>query len=491
MRVLHVGWGFTPLRPGGLIAYAEDVMEAQLARGHKVSYFLAGRHYPAIRGPRLKRWRRNGVAMFEVINSPVIAGLESGTRDPDRDLSEPRIDAAFARILDEVRPEVVHVQELMGLPSSLLEVAASKGVPTLMTLQDYFPLCATLRLWDADGRLCTRLQVGEDCVVRNARAPATPAHLIKDTIDYEITRARRLLRIGGDVDFSAVAPLVVPITRRLTRARPGPGPAPDEASAATAPADQNLAAAFQRRRDVNAERLGRVDRLIAQSARVAEIYRARGVTSERMTTLPFTLSHLAELRPRRLVAPPSPVVFATLNGCASPTKGAHVVTGALRALHERGLNDGFRLRVYGYVDDAVRAELEADASVELRGLYQHDELDSMLDAVDVGLMPSVWEEAFGYTGMEMIAKGVPLIANPVGGIVEYAREGQTAWLNRACSAEGLAESMAALIERPEGVVDMHRRLMTVRDELIVTIDRHVDLLEGEYRAIAGQSSSVR
>jgi glycosyltransferase involved in cell wall biosynthesis len=239
-------------------------------------------------------------------------------------------------------------------------------------------------------------------------------------------------------------------------------------------------AAFQRRRDANVGRLASVGRLVAQSPRVAEVYRARGVPDERMSTLPFTLAHIERLRPRSLTAPPAPVTFATLGGCATRTKGAHLVTEALRALRGKGLEGRFRLLVYGAVHDEVRAELERFAGVEIPELYDRDELDGLLEGVDVGLMPSVWEEAFGYTGLEMIAKGIPLIANPLGGIVEYAREGETAWLNASCSAEGLADLMAALVAEPQRVVDMHHRVIAARDRLIRPLDEHVDAIDAIY-----------
>jgi hypothetical protein len=44
-----------PWRPGGLIAYAEELMEEKVKRGHDVAYFVSGRHYPNLSGPRLKR----------------------------------------------------------------------------------------------------------------------------------------------------------------------------------------------------------------------------------------------------------------------------------------------------------------------------------------------------------------------------------------------------------------------------------------------------
>src|SRR3954469_11937734 len=118
MRILHVGSGFRPWRSGGLVAYVEDLIDEQLRRGHEVSYFFSGRQYPLGRRPRLRRWARDGVPMLEVVNSP----LYDHGRQPELELSEPRLERMFERVLDEQRPDAVHVQELAGLPFSLLDV---------------------------------------------------------------------------------------------------------------------------------------------------------------------------------------------------------------------------------------------------------------------------------------------------------------------------------------------------------------------------------
>lgn len=479
MRIVHVGWGFSPWRPGGLIFYAEDLMAAQVGRGHDVAYFFSGRFYPWISGPRLKRWRRDGVAMYELVNAPLVPGEGEGTRNPERELDEGRMEAAFEGVLRQLRPDVVHFQELHGLPSSYIDVAGAVGIPTLMTLQDYFPLCSTVRLVDADGAICTRLEVGADCAARNRQAPEGPERLIARTIDYEKAQLRRRLRVPEGARFRLLNPLVGLMYRRAAgaaRAEPAPG--------AAVQVDGRLAAAFQRRRDLNVERLGRVGRLVAQSPRVAQIYRDRGVRSARIEPLRFTLAHIERLRPRALSEPPRPLTFATLNGCVDRTKGAGVVSGALRALGQAGLGGAFRLLVFGRVDRDFQAELERNPSVELRGAYDRGQVDELLDEVDVGLMPSVWEEAFGYAGVEMLAKGIPLIANPLGGIVEYAREGETAWLNESCSAAGLAEIMSTLIAEPERVLEMHRRVVAARDEIVLPMERHVDAIDAVYRELA-------
>jgi glycosyltransferase involved in cell wall biosynthesis len=480
VRILHVGWGFSPWRVGGLIDYAEDLMDTQVARGDAVAYFFSGRYYPYVSGPRLKRWRRRGVAMHEVINGPVIAGMEFGTRYPELDVAEPRLEAGFGRVLDAVRPDIVHIQELHGLPSSLIEVTDAAGVPTVMTLHDYGPLCATLRLFDANGRLCMRRDVGADCVARSRDAPLDPGVYVNHTINFEANRARALLGLtpaSSRLRTLALRGLRLHAVKSVWRGDPVDL---DREWGAPERRDE-LEAAFQRRRDVNVERLGKIGRLIAQSPRLGDIYRSLGVSGERMTVLPAPARHIEQLRPRRLESPPTPVTFATLNGCASASKGAQTVLAALRALRAAGLEGGFRLRVLGHVDRAVREELSRHEAVELYGPYRRDELDALLEDVDVGIVPSMWEEAYGYTGLELIAKGIPLIANPLGGIVQYAHEGRTAWLNASCSGEGLAQLIADVVRDPAAVVDMHRRVVAAREELVPLWSDHVDGLDGVYR----------
>ena len=109
--------------------------------------------------------------MLEVVNSP----LYDHGRQPELELEEPRLERMFEGVLAEARPEVVHVHELAGLPSSVLDVAERGGLPVVVTLQDYFPVCSTFRLLDAEGR---RVHCGARSA-RTARRPPRP------------TRARR------------------------------------------------------------------------------------------------------------------------------------------------------------------------------------------------------------------------------------------------------------------------------------------------------------
>ena len=96
-------------------------------------------------------------------------------------------------------------------------------------------------------------------------------------------------------------------------------------------------------------------------------------------------------------------------------------------------------------------------------------------------MSSVWEEAYGYAGIEFLAKGVPVIANAIGGMTDYTREGETGWLNRSCSAAELARIMAGIVERPEQISELNAKLLAGRDAIVKPMARHADEMEVVYR----------
>src|SRR4051794_19529322 len=220
VKILHVGSGSVPWRIGGLVAYAEDLMQAQVRAGHEVACFFSGRHYPYVSGPRLRRWRHRGASMFEIVNSP----LADHGRQPEPEISEPRLERMFARTLADLRPSVVHVQELAGLPSSLLEVAERAGVPVVMTLHDYFLLCSTFKLFDSQGSVCLRREIGADCVATTAGAPGGRQQLVNATLALDLARAKEAVPLVRHVNFAPLRPVIEPVLRRASGARRGGRP---------------------------------------------------------------------------------------------------------------------------------------------------------------------------------------------------------------------------------------------------------------------------
>ncbi|MEA2428290.1 MAG: hypothetical protein QOF37_1918, partial [Thermoleophilaceae bacterium] len=245
---------------------------------------------------------------------------------------------------------------------------------------------------------------------------------------------------------------------------------------------------YQRRRDVNLERLRLCHRLVAPSARVAEIYSQLGVHRESIDVQRLTLPHLERLAPRREAAVGSPLTFVTLGGCASPAKGSGAIVDAVRALEASGRR--YRLVVHGNADEAAGAALAPVPSVELAGPYAPADLDRLLDLADVGILPSIWEESHGFTGIEMLAKGLPVIGSALGGIPEYVREGETGWLNRSATGAELAELMSGLIEAPGEVESLRRSVRGRRAEIVRPMADHLGEVEELYSRLTRQGAAL-
>jgi glycosyltransferase involved in cell wall biosynthesis len=344
-------------------------------------------------------------------------------------------------------------------------VIRESGAPSVVTLQDYFPLCSTFKLLDAGGRVCLRREIGADCVATNAADPRDPGLMVEATLKLHMRRVPLVRSHDAAVHRVATA-----VARRAVKP---PSPAPPEA--------------YQRRRESNVTRLNRADRLIAMSHRVSEIYAQLGVDRERLQTIHLTLAHIEHLTPRRAVAR-TPITFGTLAGFESEAKGALLLLDAMRLLGERANAGSYRLLVLGHADPRFAALARDVPGIEIGDRFAPSELDSILNGIDVGLMPSIWEEAYGYAGVEFLAKGIPVLANAIGGMPDYTREGETGWLNRSCTAEELATLMAGIVERPEQIADLNTKLLAARDSIVKPMARHADEMDAVYRELTSAGS---
>ncbi len=72
----------------------------------------------------------------------------------------------------------------------------------------------------------------------------------------------------------------------------------------------------------------------------------------------------------------------------------------------------------------------------------------VFSAMDLFVMPSL-EEAFGLTGLEAMACGVPVVAFAAGGITDYVRPEETGLLAKVGDAAELARQMQWMIDHPD------------------------------------------
>jgi len=468
MRVLHIGWGFRPWRGGGLIEYAEDLMEKQIQKGWEVSYFFSGRRYPLIKKPKLFKWKKKGVYMFEVINSPIIPGLDSGTLDPQKDLGEPWTESFFRKILQEVKPDILHIQEIAGLPSSLIYIAKDEfNLPIIMTLQDYFPLCPTLKLYDYDSNFCTvKNNIGSKCIKCCINAPRNPIFLIKNTLIYHVKKVH-LYKLS----MKFYKPLKRMYNLMFSQKK----------YLSVDSYDSCLPNLFQKRRNINLNILKKIDLLIAMSKKVNDIY-YYFLKTNNIITLNLTVKHLNSIFPKEMKIINFPIKFFTLNGCASMKKGSKLMFETLKILNSNGLNSYFEFHIWGGLDKAIKDILKYK-NVYYHSAYNVKDLNYILEKADVGIIPSIWEEAYGYVGIEFLAKGIPIIGNKKGGIVDYTIDNFTGWVNKSATAQELANIIEGIIKNPKKILGLNKNILHNKNKIIKTVEQHFYEIEDIYKNV--------
>ncbi|RIL07886.1 MAG: hypothetical protein DCC71_01405 [Proteobacteria bacterium] len=133
MRILQIVHDFLPRHVAGVEVYTDHVARA-LARDHDVA-LLYTECLPEEPNYSLRRGRHEGVATYEIANNHLYADFEERYRNP-------AVEALVREVLDEFRPDVVHVQHLIHLSLGVLDELDRRGIPSVMTLHEHWFTCA-------------------------------------------------------------------------------------------------------------------------------------------------------------------------------------------------------------------------------------------------------------------------------------------------------------------------------------------------------------
>jgi glycosyltransferase involved in cell wall biosynthesis len=149
-RIVLSSFGFAD--SGGGTIVPRYVAKELAQRGHQVTVFAAG--VAPLEGEPAYAVRttvEDGVEVVSVHNRPH-GLLDLG--HPHRELDDPAIRDAFARVLDRVEPDVVHLHNLHNLGLSLVDETFSRGIRTVFSTHNYWLGCARNYLFRADLSLC-------------------------------------------------------------------------------------------------------------------------------------------------------------------------------------------------------------------------------------------------------------------------------------------------------------------------------------------------
>ena len=158
-RVMLTSFGYDD--SGGGTIVPRHLSKELARRGWDVTVFHAAvQRLPDAPPYTVRRWYEDGVRLIGVHNRP--HGLFD-LGNPQREIDDPPITAAFAEALDRHQPGVVHVHNLHNLGAALLDEIAERGIPAHYSTHNYWPICPRAYLYTERLDLCDGPGDGSAC----------------------------------------------------------------------------------------------------------------------------------------------------------------------------------------------------------------------------------------------------------------------------------------------------------------------------------------
>jgi len=383
VRILHVLHQYMPDHIGGTELYTRALSLGQLHDGHQVAIFVPSE----VSSDWPKPAEEDGLRIYRFP-----AGQQSPSKRFRSTFFNASIQNAFTSVLHRERPDIVHIQHMIGLPASLVDELLENEIPYLITLHDYWYFCPNAQLLtNYDNTLCEGPAWWLNC----ARCALARLDLWDST----------LLSLS-------IAPVFALRDRRVSKALKGAA------------------------------------NLIAPTPFVRDTYGKQGVNIDRIVIIPHGIDPPDNAFPRKESLDNELRVCYV--GGLSWQKGVHVLVQAFNGLEEERSS----LSIWGdqtAFPEYVRElrELAQHQGIHFEGRLSRDKLWLVLADSDVVVVPSLWYETASLIVQEAFAAGVPVVASGIGALSSRVNDGVDGLLVPPNDPETLRGTLQKLIDNPD------------------------------------------
>ena len=302
--------------------------------------------------------------------------------------------AEFSELLEELKPDVVHVHAVTGITARLVDEAKRKKLAVIMTYHTPSASCAQGALMYrgetvCDGELiqtrCSR------CMLQTLGAPEP----VSAILSYEPESAGRI--------FSRMLP-------------------PGKYTTAL-----RMTELIHERHSAFFRIMNAADRIVAPSLWVENVLRGNGIAPAKIVRCAQGIeASFSPVRPGAVAPAPLRMVYV---GRLEPVKGVEVLLRALRLIPECSVT----LDIYG-VDgggrylDTLKQLAGSDPRIRFLPAVAHRAMVSTLAGYDILAAPSLGLETGPLTVLEAFQAGIPVMGSDLGGIAERVQHGISGWL---------------------------------------------------------------
>lgn len=446
LKILLSSSAFFPHSFGGGEVYVYRLAKELLRRGHDVNV-LTRVHHRGTKGPyAIDRYNYENIPVISFALDPDgISAAEAQTE------FGPLVSEALRAAMSEVRSDIVHIN---GMKPALISLCGEMGIPHVVTAHHAGIVCPSGGLVKSNGSICD--------------GPMDPKYCVPcDSF------SRRPRWYTGGAIGKIPSWIYRPLGERLNKL------------ASLSYIERGLIYPWliEQKIAVKKEVMEKLPFIIAPSKSIRDLLVRNGCDPHKIAVLHHGIEPLK--------APPieglhnRPVRFGYM-GRIDPSKGLHMLMKAAELLQD---GKSLELHIFGaarnaddeYYKKKIFTGYRGNARIFDHGFVPQNRLSEAYARIDVLVVPSLLPEAFGLVVPEAFSAGRPVIVFNSGALPEMIRHQVDGFIIEKNDSKSLAEFMQKIIEQPNLVIEMSRRIPR-----ILMVKEHVDDIEKIYSKVINE-----
>jgi len=414
MKILFVVHDFLPKHLAGTELYTYNLARTLKESGHEVSIYT--REYSYFEGEFTEQDTQYENIKVKTVffNSP--NEKFRLLRKIQLDFYNPLLEKHFKRHLEEIKPDVIHIQHLKGLSGSFIKVAKRKKIPTVLTLHDFWFMCDRIQLLTTSLKRCNGPVYGLKC----------PTCLIPNPDGQFV----RLL-------YPLYATLYLIRTLYLKRL------------------------------------LKKADLIISPSNFLRNRFLEYGIPESQII---FSDNGLNTNLYKPAARNSNNTIKFAFIGSLMPHKGVHLLIEAFNKIKDcRAQLLVFGDPAYSPAYYEKLKQMATNLNIKFMGSFNNKRIYKIFAGIDALVVPSIWSENSPITMHEAALAGVPVLASNIGGMAELVERMENGLLFKVEDATDLYAKMKLLIDDPQ-----LRKSLNGKAAQVKTIEENTRELEKIY-----------
>lgn len=455
MNILHYSLGFPPFRTGGMTKYCMDIMKSQIKQGHKVILLWPGKAskdrniiYLKKRKEYFDKSFNIKIGSYELKNAMPVPLLD-GIKEVDA-FTSVRNNSKVVEWIKSHQIDVIHIHTLMGLPTEFLDAAKLCGIKLVFTSHDYFGLCTKCSFMNGM-RVCNDIGECNECPKCNETALSLNKIRFMQSSIYKLIKEMKIIKSLRKHHIKSVN-MTYQSSAYISNIKKY--------------SDEDVKK-YRNLREYYIKMLSKMDSIHFNSKNTLNIYTKYFDASSNGTVIPISHSSINNHKKKKEF---SDIVRFSYLGPISVRKGFFELKKVLDNLYYKDMKN-FELNIYSHIDENIPYIVPHES-------YSYDELEKVMDNTDVLIVPSIWNETFGFTVLEALSYGVPVIVSDMVGSKDLLCERKSGLIYN--NLEELEEALKEILLTPQSILSkMNEYILNNVD--IKDINEHTEEIINLYK----------